>query len=512
MNKKAFTLVELLGVIIIIGIVGSLSIPPILSRIKANQTKIDELTTSILYSSSDLYFSSNANNYVLKEGKHYCVSLEELIRSGNLNSNLTYANGDPIPTDTYIKMTIFNNQYEYKILPYGNVCSSTKYLETELDGNDPVLSSGMLAVNINSDGKVFKTSQHKTWYSYANKKWANVVLLRSSNRDTYFESLDGTEISQEDIMAYLVWIPRYEYKINGFEEEISINFSNSDLSNTGYSIHPSFLFGIEKLSGYWVGKFETSSLEETCIDEETCLNVTPKIVPYVEPLVNQKISTQFLTSTKFTDNGYYGLGSTNDAHLMKNTEWGAIVYLSHSKYGINSNVETINCYIEDCIDYSVGKKNYPQSTTGNITGIFGMAGGVGEYVMAGYQNNIVDEDNLLYNQPMSGNDSDYNSGFTGIVYSGGIYSNYTGINLPNQKYYNLYNSTSIMGDATDEMSPSANITWYGDNAYYLNRDTNMWYVRGVGTSPANGIFSFDGTNSYGNASSNIGFRVVLLGK
>lgn len=39
----------------------------------------------------------------------------------------------------------------------------------------------------------------------------------------------------------------------------------------------------------------------------------------------------------------YGFASTDDTHMIKNMEWGAIAYLSHSKYGINKEV-AINSY------------------------------------------------------------------------------------------------------------------------------------------------------------------------
>ena len=31
----------------------------------------------------------------------------------------------------------------------------------------------------------------------------------------------------------------------------------------------------------------------------------------------------------------YGFNLTDDTHMIKNIEWGAVAYLSHSKYGIN---------------------------------------------------------------------------------------------------------------------------------------------------------------------------------
>ena len=38
----------------------------------------------------------------------------------------------------------------------------------------------------------------------------------------------------------------------------------------------------------------------------------------------------------------YGLTSGSEAHLMKNSEWGAVAYLTQSKYGRNGVEITIN--------------------------------------------------------------------------------------------------------------------------------------------------------------------------
>ena len=41
-------------------------------------------------------------------------------------------------------------------------------------------------------------------------------------------------------------------------------------------------------------------------------------------------------SKALTEGGnIYGLSSSTYSHLMKNSEWGAVAYLSHSKYGTN---------------------------------------------------------------------------------------------------------------------------------------------------------------------------------
>ena len=83
------------------------------------------------------------------------------------------------------------------------------------------------------------------------------------------------------------------------------------------------------VSGIWVGKFETTGNA-----------TTPTIKPNSAALVNQNVSTQFATSQKFSADGNpYGLNHTNtNAHMMKNSEWGAAAYLSRTKYGINGEI------------------------------------------------------------------------------------------------------------------------------------------------------------------------------
>jgi len=94
-----------------------------------------------------------------------------------------------------------------------------------------------------------------------------------------------------------------------------------------------------------------------------------------------------------------------DSHMMKNTEWGAVAYLSHSKYGINGNIR-INNNSNFLTGYAAAgtnqssypgtsgttdditktyntKTGYKASSTGNITGVYDMSGGA-EEIMAAY--------------------------------------------------------------------------------------------------------------------------------
>ena len=182
-----------------------------------------------------------------------------------------------------------------------------------------------------------------------------------------------------------------------FESKAS-QISRGDAVNTYYT-HPAFIWDGRTISGFWVGKFETTGSA-----------TTPTVLPNTSSLISQVIGLQLQASFKFAggilnDNGTisfrgsntYGIGVTTDTHMMKNSEWGAVVYLSHSIYGINSEIRINNnsYYKTGCgasaengglsaacqIAYGSGVASYPQSTTGNITGIFDMSGGAWENVM-----------------------------------------------------------------------------------------------------------------------------------
>lgn len=390
----------------------------------------------------------------------------------------------------------------------------------------PELDSGMIPVVIDNSGSetTIKTisKSDSNWYNYANKEWANVVLTTSSSRSKYLNTT-GVSVSESDILAYLVWIPRYKYKIwttttssEGSEQPIKVVFEDKTTpKSTGttvgsYRTHPAFTFGDTELNGMWVGKFETTG-------DAT----TPTVKPNLQSLRSQNISTQFSTAQKF-GTSTYGSTSKIDAHMMKNSEWGAVAYLSHSKYGVNREIyinnssdyytgrsggnvggstaintvytnqtsttkyNTYGFYTWDgyLLDYNTNTKSSTHdiskvaSTTGNITGVYDMSGGAREYVMGNYNNTIS------------------SSGFG---------------TLPDSKYYDDYTTdnslTACNGGICYGHALSETASWYSDYAVFVN--SNPWSMRGGryihGVSA--GSFSSDSSNGY--ASSEVSFRLVL---
>ena len=426
------------------------------------------------------------------------------------------------------------------------------------EGSDtPVLDDGMIPIVFDtSNGTVIKTisSTDSSWYDYDNQEWANAVLVKENGTQTraYYKANPGVEVNQADILAYYVWIPRYKYKIwetgtsaVGKEQEIEIEFETKDTEKSvgaqvgEYRTHPAFTFGNTELSGIWVGKFETTGSASN-----------PTILPDVSSLRSQNISTQYITAKLFNSTTY-GITSNTDSHMMKNSEWGAVAYLSHSKYGINREVYINNSslyytgrsggnvggstsinntytgqtsstqynnygfYTWDgyLLNYNTNTKSSTRdltkvaSTTGNITGIYDMSGGAWEYLMGIFANS----DGRLW----SGTSISSNSGFTGLIGTSG--DQYTGVAFPDDKYYDVYKAssdtsisplTACNNEICYGQGLSETTKWYNDNADFVNA-TYPWLLRGGSYASGSnaGILSF--SNRGGAALERSAFRTIL---
>ena len=327
-----------------------------------------------------------------------------------------------------------------------------------------------------------------------------------------------------------VWIPRYAYKItegyhtnqagtievafvdtsnnflNGETGEITTNVEDPEAGQTKWLVHPAFTSNAEygggfgEISGMWVGKFEATG-EYT---EGDASKVSVK--PGVQSLRNMTVNQQYKAGLNAT----YGESVNLNSHMAKNSEWGATVYLAHSKYGTNKKKVEQN---KSSLYYTGGTNivkeiyttNKSQSTTHNATGVYDLNGGAWERTAA-YVNN--------------GNE---NLGTYGGKTAGDIYGATEKEQSTSTKYKTVYSSENNQskdyeiagkknkGDAVYETSIShSNRTgaWFDAYVNFPNGAKPFLYRGGNYYDAAGGIFYFSCHN--GNAHSNNSFRLLLI--
>ncbi len=429
-----------------------------------------------------------------------------------------------------------------------------KWVDKELNGADPVLQDPLIPVEIKPNGEVYYANLNSEWYNYSEKRWANAIILVDNPSNTNYEV--GDHIKEDDIESYFVWIPRYQYKIwnlantdeyskvilgseladnelyklNSDARIIDIKFGSaekipkmneSEAAIDKYYTHPAFTLGDKNLNGIWVSKFEigykgAKNVADASVDNSDITKVIIK--PNVQSWRSIKVKNMFITSYKYERN--------LDSHMLKNTEWGAVAYLSYSAYGLGSEINLNNnsdyktgysavantprdSYVSESSNSPLKTQpynttiGYLASTTGNISGIYDMNGGSWEYVAGCIE------------------DAPGESGFDTIDLS----------NYMNQGYIDKYSKSNnevsynhrILGDATGEVGPFYRYqkrnngilvtnSWDGGWSNFViseNRsDNGPWFCRS-GWSDGNALSSQFAFFSHGGEARGGSFRISL---
>ena len=306
--------------------------------------------------------------------------------------------------------------------------------------------------------------------------------------------------------------------------ETASTTKSTGTQNGQWLTHPAFTFGGQELEGFWMAKFETGYKDATITSEAEINTLDPtKII--VKPSVYSWRGIQVVNMYKNAQgmkdaSNPYGFTGNEDPHMAKNMEWGAMAYLTQSKYGkigngnysstekrIRTNVfkdrmtgcgsVLIATKVSDVCDTYETMNGQAASTTGNITGIYDTAGGMAEYVTA-------------VQRQASGDIQVGESGFSQTELNRlGNEGKYFDVYLSNGSYDNY--SEGKLGDATREMGPFSKnrSSWFNSFAYAL-AGNGSWIIRGASLTDftTSGPAAFSCSNA--NAFSNTGYRITAL--
>ena len=132
-RKKGFTLAEILGVIVIIGILLILVGPMIITKIGNKKELTQNVGYDLVYEAAQLYINENKSEY--PNGKIYCISIQELINDGKLVQPVINAATGKSIEDKTIKVKIhLSGLIEYDIATSEQCASESNrpFIEIEI--------------------------------------------------------------------------------------------------------------------------------------------------------------------------------------------------------------------------------------------------------------------------------------------------------------------------------------------------------------------------------------------
>ncbi|MEG0522233.1 MAG: hypothetical protein RR594_07255 [Clostridia bacterium] len=372
----------------------------------------------------------------------------------------------------------------------------------------PVISGGITPIKWVNNVVKDTDTKDKDWFDYQNKKWANARtedgsmwtwIPRYAYRIIYYSGAVTNNVGSGNIVGYsdnrgLVDVngnPSTTFnRLNGRVEIVLLGPKNfkylegdkfvgdvrlNDISNNPkhYVVHPAFSaerrkgyikkadvnFGnTEEIAGFWVSKFEMSAgcVSKSGITSQREIDVSNMCVEGRNIATERKIKEA-------------------DSMLMKTTQWGAIAYLTKA-LGTEPLKNPSAGYITGNGDY---KANVNQSTTGNVTGIYDMAGCAWE-TMSSYLNNGVltnkNGQNLIINK---------NTKYVDVYTAGAA----------NTQASNYAANADKYGDAQYEVSSnglSIPLGWSGDDSNFPYSTGPVLYRGGAhDDTGSEGVFAFD---------------------
>ena len=294
-NKKGFTLIELIGIIIILGLLVIIGVPSLLKNLKNSETNEYDVFKNNLYLSAEAYLASNVDNIsnFSEVGDKVYIPLAllkeaELIESSLINPN----SGKNVSMYELIEVTIledgtYNYDFKYKYnngtLVYfnpdtGKRCSAKDY-ENNLANYD--------TTNILSDGTKSPTglkSGCMKWFVFNDDVTSDSLTMMLDHNTTakvaWNTSNDNTDGMNEIITAL-------ENDTDSWHESLTLDSNNyyDNYDYTGYKARIITADEIAKITGADVA-LEWSS------DKEHTLN---------EPVKGENISYFYFDGASGTD-------------------------------------------------------------------------------------------------------------------------------------------------------------------------------------------------------------------
>lgn len=276
--KKGFTLVELIGVIIVLGLIALIALPPILNAIREKESEISEASEEIIYNATSLYVSDNSNSFPKTNGNTFCVTLDTLTQ-GDYLPDVVYdaVSGDEVPLTNMVEVKYEQDRFSYNL---NNECVEkiikTELIEILLEQYNPDNTTGLVQDETNSNiyyytGTNEEVSNNYLWYG--GHHWrvvefdtdADILTLITSQPITNISfSEDMWQTEEEYSDSYLnKWL--YDVFYENLSSEVKSNIVEQTF-NIGIYTNPSETQTIQKIGLLDVNQYKRAGSTNSYLD------------------------------------------------------------------------------------------------------------------------------------------------------------------------------------------------------------------------------------------------------
>ena len=113
MNKKGFTLVELLGTLVVIALISILVVPRIINWYSNSTDNYVELNEELIVEGARIYVEDHPNDFPKNAGSVYQVTMQQMINYGSLDENNVKNIGRESYQNSKVKVVYNGTYYEY---------------------------------------------------------------------------------------------------------------------------------------------------------------------------------------------------------------------------------------------------------------------------------------------------------------------------------------------------------------------------------------------------------------
>lgn len=400
MKKNGFTLVELLGVVVLMGLITAAIVVPIINQVNKTKGKLDKASERLLFSSLEIYLSENADTYKNVNGNSYYLTLEELKENGVLESDFL-SKLENVDMSTQIKVSVSGNSYEYEIVdtPLMNIDGAWDVLREAAVYADSLghYNNGTYINEwINQGDNPYVIYNNILWFMLAKNDDGTIKLVSNEYLTTITDVYSSSNFASESYA--LEWLNKYFIsRLKGSDIIKTVTWNN------GYEGKIGMISDNECY--YLFGNSHFTAQNFLTLDGSRCVGADQEHnLASVETATNYQnikaVINVYASSVVTGGNGSYAnpyilneVKSSKANQTIEQANLGIGTYLSidNNLYRI---IDTLNDRVKVISNYYSSSLNQAYSSTDQ----FDLDSGIGKYL----KNNINSEKFLTFDEYLGG--------------------------------------------------------------------------------------------------------------